>query len=172
MTATTITIVQIIIHTPTWIWPLLLLLIWRGLSSARPRDVGLGQLVLLPVALVCLSAFSTLEVGVSRAVIAGIAIGAMGGVAAGLTLERRRPAQSLGHGRLRLAGEWTTLVVVLVGFTMGYGRAVTHIMAPALATSMPFLLATSAISAFFSVMLLTRTTLRLRVLLAAPALAV
>ncbi|MEO8684580.1 MAG: DUF6622 family protein [Devosia sp.] len=171
MTTIAITIVQIIIHTPIWIWPLLLLLIWRGLSSARSRDVGLGQLVLLPLVLVSLSALSTLEAGVSSAVMAGIAIGAMGGVAAGLTLERRRPAQALGYGRLRLAGEWTTLVVVLVGFTMGYGRAVTRIMAPGLATSMPFLLATSAISAFFSVMLLTRTVLRLRVLLAVPALA-
>ena len=62
--------------------------------------------------------------------------------------------------------------MVLVGFTMGYGRAVTRIMAPALATGMPFLLATSAISAFFGLMLLTRTILRLRVLSAAPALAV
>jgi uncharacterized protein DUF6622 len=171
MTTIAITIVQIIIHTPVWIWPLVLLLVWRGLSSTRPRDVGLGQLVLLPLALVSLSAFSTMEAGVSSTVIAGIAIGAMGGVATGLTLERRRPAQALGNGRLRLAGEWTTLVVVFVGLTMGYGRAITRIMAPALATSMPFLLVTSAISAFFSLMLLTRTALRLRVLQAVPALA-
>ena len=170
MTALIITITQIIIHTPTWVWAVLALLVWRGLKSTQPRDVGPGKLVLLPLVLVGLSAYGILSGAVSSATLAGMALGALAGVAAGLTLERRRPGMALPNGKIRLAGEWTPMVVILAVFLTHYAAAVTPIMAPALAVSAPFLIVMGAISALSSAMLVTRTVLRLRLLFATPAL--
>lgn len=171
MTAIVPTVVEIVTHTPLWVWFVLLALVWRGLASVQPTEVGLPRLVLLPLILIALSAYTVLAGGISSAVVSGLAVGALGGVAAGLTLERRNPATAIGNGRLRLAGEWTPLVVVLAIFLSRYIRSVAAIMAPALAASAPFLILMSAISAFFSLMLLTRTVLRLRVLQAPAPLA-
>ncbi|MGV8955238.1 MAG: DUF6622 family protein [Cypionkella sp.] len=169
MTAIVPTVVEIVTHTPVWVWFVLLALIWRGLASVQSTEVGLPRLVLLPLVLIALSAYTVLAGGISSTVLSGLAVGALGGAAAGLTLERRNPATAIGNGRLLLAGEWTPLVVILAIFLSRYVRTVTGIMAPALAASAPFFIVMSAISAFFSLMLLTRTTLRLRVLLAADA---
>lgn len=171
MTAIPTTITQIIIHTPIWVWAILLLLIWRGLISTRPRIVGLGKLLFLPLVLVALAAYHILGSGLSSATLAGLAFGTLGGVAAGLVLERRNPATPLGNGQIQLAGEWTPLLVILAIFFTRYAGAVTAITAPAMASSAAFLIAMGAISAFSSAMFVTRTILRLRVLQATPALA-
>jgi hypothetical protein len=171
MTAIVTTITQIIAHTPAWVWVVLALLVWRGLKSAQPRNVGLAKLVLLPAALVLVSASGIASSGISNATIAGLVLGALAGVAAGLVLERRNPATALGNGQLRLAGEWAPLFVILAIFLTHYVGAVAAVMAPAFAASAPFLIAMAAISAFSSIMLVTRTVLRLRVLLALAPLA-
>lgn len=46
----------VLIHTPAYVWAILLLLVWRGVRALRERDVRFGQLfimpcVMLPVAL-------------------------------------------------------------------------------------------------------------------------
>ncbi|MET3899462.1 hypothetical protein ABIB57_003417 [Devosia sp. UYZn731] len=171
MTAIVTAITQIIIHTPAWVWLVLALLVWRGLKSAQPRSVGLGKLLLLPAALVLVSAYSIAGSGLSSATLAGMAVGALAGVAAGLVLERRNPATALGGGQLRLAGEWAPLCVILAIFLTHYVGAVAGVMAPTFAASAPFLIAMAAISTFSSTMLVTRTVLRLRILLAIAPLA-
>jgi hypothetical protein len=172
MTDLVTTIAQIITHTPVWVWFILLFLIWRGLGSTLTRDIGLTRLVLMPCVLLVLSLWSAFSAGISSAILAGLAIGALAGVAAGLVLERRNPATNLGNGRIRVPGEWTTLIVILVVFLTRYIRVVAGIMAPALAASAPFLIVMGGFSAFNAVMLLTRTVLRLRVMPASlPALA-
>ena len=156
------TVSQIVAHTPFWAWLILLFLIWRGLGSTVPREMGPARLLLMPLALLLLSAWSVFSAGISAAIAAGLAIGVLAGLAAGLVLERRSPATNLGNGRIRVPGEWTTLVVILVVFLTRYSRSVADIMAPDLAASAPFLVAVGAFSAFSTVLLLTRTALRLR----------
>jgi hypothetical protein len=171
MTDLFVTLAQIIAHTPFWVWLILLFLIWRGLGSTVSRDAGLTRLLLMPSVLLCLTLWSVLSSGLSTAILAGLILGVLAGVAAGLVLERRNPATNLGNGRIRLPGEWTTLMVILVVFATRYIRIVTGIMAPDLAASAPFLIVMGAFSAFNTAMLLTRTALRLRVMQAPVPLA-
>jgi len=156
------TVSQIIVHTPYWVWLVLLFLVWRGLGNTVSREIGLARLLLMPLALMFLSAWSMLSGGISAAGAAGLALGVLAGMATGLVLERRNPATNLGNGRIRVPGEWTTLMVILVVFLTHYVRSVAGILAPDLAASAPFLMVTSAFSAFNTMLLLTRTALRLR----------
>ena len=145
-------------------------LVVLGLRRTREREVGLGGILLFPVVIVLLSLSGFIGASVPVAQLAGLALGAMLGIAAGLTLERRYAPTSLGAGRLRLRGEWTSLVVVLVVFLTRYVKSVVGITDPLLAQSDSFILVTTGLSTFFSAMLLTRAALRIRLILR-PALA-
>ena len=164
MTNTVTSIASIFAHTPFWVWIILAAMLWRGLKSTMPREVGLTSLLLLPAILVLLSSYSLFTAGLSVAVVAGLAMGALLGIAAGIQLDRRFAAVPVSPGRIRLPGEWTPVAVVLTIFATRYIRIVAGIVNPALATNSTFLLVMSGISAFTAAMLLTRTALRFRVL--------
>ena len=161
---------DIVAHTPFWVWALLALLVWFGLRRTREREIGLPGLLLFPVVIVALSLSNLAGAGLPVASFAGLAIGGMLGVALGLTLERRNAPTPLGGGRLRLRGEWTSLAVVLAVFLTRYVRTVVGVTDPVLAASEVFGLVTAGLSALFSLMLVTRTLLRLRIALR-PSLA-
>jgi len=78
-------------------------------------------------------------------------------------LERRHGATRLDRGRVRLPGEWTSLVVVLVVFLTRYAKAVIANVDPALTVSDGFEFTSAAVSGFFAAMLLSRAVMRLRV---------
>lgn len=163
-------IISVITHTPYWVWLVLLALIWRGLKAALPREAGLANLVILPLILTGLSASNIIGGGLSSAVLAGIGIGGLLGIAAGLQLEQRFPAKVIANGRLLLAGEWTTLIVVLVVFIARYVKNVGAIINPALIAQANFQLVMAALSTFVALLLVVRTLLRLRLLFSQPAL--
>ena len=67
---------------------------------------------------------------------------------------------------MRLAGEWTSLAVIVVIFLSRYVTTVIGTVDPATAAGDGFHFVTALLSGFFSVMMLVRTGLRLRVALA------
>ncbi|MDR3470325.1 MAG: hypothetical protein P4M09_01305 [Devosia sp.] len=161
---------DIVSHTPLWVWAVLVVLVGFGWRRTREREIGLPGLLLFPIVIVALSLSNLAGAGLPIASFAGLAIGGMLGVALGLTLERRNAPTPLGGGRLRLRGEWTSLAVVLAVFLTRYVRTVVGITHPLLAASEVFGLVTAGLSALFSLMLVTRTLLRLRIALR-PSLA-
>jgi hypothetical protein len=163
-------IISIVVHTPFWVWLVLLLLIWRGLKAAMPRQVSLTDLVLLPLILAGISVSNFVGHGLSSAVLAGMGIGGLLGIAAGLQLEQRFPATVIGNGRLLLAGEWTTLAVVLVEFGAAYVKNVGVMLNPAMIAEPGVQWLMAAISTCVCLMLVVRTLLRLRLLFGQPAL--
>jgi len=42
---------QILIHTPTYVWVILAVLVWRGIVEMRERDMPLRRLFVLPLAM-------------------------------------------------------------------------------------------------------------------------
>ena len=158
-----VSVLSIVEHTPAWAWLVLAGLIWLGLARTRDRDVGLRGLILFPLIITALAVYSLAGSGLAAAIAAGLGVGALLGLAAGIFLERRNGATRLERGRLRLKGEWTSLIVVLVVFLTRYAKAVLTNIDPALTVSDGFQFTTAALSGFFAVMILSRTVMRLRV---------
>jgi hypothetical protein len=48
-------LLNIIIHTPVWVWGIFLLLLWLGFSQSVARTASLGRVIILPIAMTGLS---------------------------------------------------------------------------------------------------------------------
>jgi hypothetical protein len=162
-----VSVLSIIEHTPAWVWLVFAGLIWIGLGRTRDREVGLRGLILFPSIIIASSIYNNLlGSGLVAAMIAGLGVGALLGLAAGIALERHFGAIRLDRGRLRLKGEWTPLVIVLIVFLTRYVRIVLINIDPAFTLTDGFEFTTAALSGFFAVMMLSRTIMRLRIALA------
>jgi len=146
---------QIVLHTPAWVWVLLAALVALGVAQSRPRAVHPLQLLALPLALLGLGLSSLLPAFVSLPVLAAVWAGALGlGLRAGLWLPVASTTRWDGaRKRLHLAGSWLPLVVILVIFSLRYTAAVSLALHPAwrqdLAVQLPLCLAFGALSGLF-----------------------
>ncbi|TAJ81929.1 DUF6622 family protein [Reyranella sp.] len=111
---------QMIVHTPPWVWPLLLALLWLGWQGLRPRTVPVWRVALLP--LIGLIVSLTGLVASQKPMVAfgcWMAVLLLA-LLPGYGLGRRRPARRLPDGRIELAGGWFSLVFGLSVFFVRY----------------------------------------------------
>ena len=90
-----VSVLAIASHTPAWVWLVLAALIWLGLARTRDREVGLRGLVLFPLILAASAVSNLIGGGLAAAMLGGLGIGALLGLAAGIALERRHAATRL-----------------------------------------------------------------------------
>ncbi len=136
---------QILRGTPVWVYPLFLGLVVLGYLQSRPREVAPARLAILPVVL---GAFSLSRVlgtfGPEPLALAAWA----GGTAAALLLNRvwQQPAGArwtAASGTFHVPGSWVPLALMMAVFFARYAVAVSLAMAPVLAHSGGFAIATS-----------------------------
>ena len=164
MSANTPSLADIVTHTPVWVWGLLALLIWRGLRATQPREADLRGLVMLPLILLALSLYGLATGPMTGMVGLGLLLGIGLGVVAGMALEARHPAIPVAPGGLQLAGEWTSLMTILVMFSLRYVRSVLDAVQPEALANPVVHLASTGIGVFVTTVLLTRTAQRLNIL--------
>lgn len=123
------TFLQIVMHTPPWVFALLAGLIVFGLMQVRTRGVPMWLALLLPAAMLVLSLSGVVQyVGPSPAALAAWAAGVAAGTALSLkAIGRNVATYDAAKGRLTVAGSWVPLLVILgiflVRYAMGVGRA-------------------------------------------------
>jgi len=70
-------LLQIVLHTPRWVFALFLLLLWLGARQLVAHDPGLGRVTLMPLAMGALSVLGLVSVfGDSPVALAGWAVAA------------------------------------------------------------------------------------------------
>ncbi|WP_423454575.1 DUF6622 family protein [Ottowia sp. VDI28] len=143
-------ITDIVRQTPAWVGGLLAGLTWLGLSSTRSRDVHIGRLALMPVAMGGLalwgvqSAFASMGQLIELLALWAICYAAV--VAAGWNARapggtHYEPATRSFH----MPGSWVPLLLIVLVFLMKYGVGVQLAMEPALAHHTGFAFATTAV---------------------------
>lgn len=148
-------LLQIVLHTPGWVWAMLAALLALGVAQSRPRAVHPLHLLALPLVLLGLGLSSLLPAFLSQPMLAAVWVVALGlGLRGGLWL----PVASSSHWdrdrkRLQLAGSWLPLIVILVIFSLRYTAAVSMALHPAwrqdLVVQVPLTLAFGALSGLF-----------------------
>ena len=145
-------LLQIIIHTPLWVWGLLLALLALGFSQTVTRTVPLRRTTLLPLTMVALSLFGTVwAFGTAPQVL--LAWLAAGGVAAWVVLQRPLPAGTrfdTATRRFTIPGSWVPLALIVGIFLIKYTVGVQLAMMPALAHDAGFTLSFGTLYGAFS----------------------
>ncbi|MBS0315875.1 MAG: hypothetical protein JSR49_01980 [Proteobacteria bacterium] len=148
-------LMQILIHTPLWVFALFLLLLWLGMRQMLPHQVKLPRATLLPLAMVGLSLYGVASAfGQSPGgplALAGWAIGAA--VLAPVVLLRALPAgvrYDAANRRFQLPGSVVPLVLMMGIFCVKYAVGVKLALDPALAQHAGFALAIGTAYGAFS----------------------
>jgi hypothetical protein len=125
-------IIDILTHTPLWVWGILAALVVLGLQQTRDRQLSPTRLTVLPVVFIGLSLSGVLRFPG----IAPLAIGAWAcGFACVALLLRRalavpRARWSVETQTVAVPGSWLPLVLIVGLFLMKYGVGVTLAMHP------------------------------------------
>jgi hypothetical protein len=133
-------LLQIITHTPLYVWAILGLLVWRGLAASRAREVSVRALCILPLLMIGLGLQGILSgFGADRAAPLLWAAGLAAGVALGwASAARTRFVPDPARGVVHQPGSWLPLALMMAIFCMKYAVAVALAIVPALRQQAPF----------------------------------
>jgi hypothetical protein len=114
---------QIVLHTPLWVWPLLLLVVWQGWRGLQPHLVSPMWLGILP-----LVGLGTALAGIAQSMRPGLALAAwaaalLAAFPLGYLIGSRRALRRVA-GRVEIAGGWFALVFGLAIFAARYALGV------------------------------------------------
>ncbi len=121
---------QIVVHTPWWVWLVLVLIVALGGYGLRRRVINPWRLALLP-----LIGMGTSLAGLAQSPRPGLAaagwgIGLLAALPIGHALGRWREARFMDDGRLEIAGGWFMLLFGLSIFFTRYALGVTFGVMP------------------------------------------
>ena len=157
-------IIDIVHGTPAWVGGLLAALLALGFSATRDRDMSLGRLVLLPIAMPGLALWGVQSAFGSTGHLAALLVLWVVCAAAVLAVGSRlaAPRGSRWNAATRtvhLPGSWAAMALILAVFLMKYGIGVQLAMEPPLAHDAGFAAAVTALygllSGFFAARLLS-----------------
>ena len=151
-------IIQILKHTPTWVFGLLLVLVYLGYVQSKTRLVPMQRLSILPAAMLCLSLTGVWSVfGLSL-----VGFGTWASTIIAIVLVSRSLKQP--HGVVyasdtrvfTVPGSWVPFVLMMVIFFTRYVVAVALARNPAFRSSVSFVAVASMAYGFGSGMFLAR----------------
>ena len=155
------TLVDVLTHTPPWVWALFAFVLFMGWQRTRDRIVPLWRLLVLPAILLVVTASGWIGAGLDGlpTILAGFAAGGT----AGWLLVRGGSAKRLEGNRLWLRGDWWSFlqVVFILGFR--YATTIVGIVDPTLAADTSWHTLVLALSSAFTGLFLGRLGARLRV---------
>lgn len=125
-------LLQILIHTPVFVWFLLAGLVTLGWRLSRNRQVAPVQVLALPALMLGLGAWSLAPGIAAQPLVALVWLGAL---ALGTAGGARTPQQSgtawlVAAGRFQLPGSWLPMAFILVIFLLRYASSVAFVLHP------------------------------------------
>ncbi len=148
-------LLQILIHTPIWVWVILAFLVWRGVAAMRPGRISLQKLAIVPVLFSVWGLWSiSHRYGGSGPAWAGWLVGVGVGAALGWRLLRRATlTRDAATGALWRGADYSQLPLLLVTFLIKFGFEVAFAVAPPLVSvgsvSAAYLLLSGAFTGMF-----------------------
>lgn len=126
-------LVQILLHTPVYVWAILAFLLYRGVLAARDRDITVARLTVIPLLMLALGLQSLVaQFGVVTAAMAVWLAGAI--LIAWQRWAFGASRLSAGAtGRLRIKGSWTPMLLMLAVFAIKYTLGVLQAIRPDIA---------------------------------------
>lgn len=116
---------QIVIHTPTYVWAILAVLVWRGLAALRDREMPVRSLFIVPIVMLALSLQDVLmKFGSDAGALAAWAAAALGAALLVWKFGRSRTAPGATPGTVLVRGSWAPLAMMMAVFFTKYAASV------------------------------------------------
>jgi len=145
-------ILDILAHTPVWVWIVFGALILLGLQQSRTRDVSIARATILPVVMILLSLSGV--VGAFGPVPFALAAWAAGvGLSltlAGKAVAVRGASRSTLPGHLRIPGSFIPITLIITVFLTRYSAGVALAINPSLAANTAVAVTLSLVYGVFS----------------------
>lgn len=143
--------IQILTHTPLYVWAILAFLVWRGIVELRSRELAPQRLFILPLVMLALS-FQDIasRLGIDAGVLAAWSAGcALAGLAT-WRFARPRITASSQPGRIVVRGSRLPLVLMMAIFATKYATGVALAIQPQLVQQATVMLAIAALYGVFN----------------------
>ena len=145
-------ILDILEHTPVWVWIVFGALVLLGLQQSRTRDVSIARATILPVVMILLSLSGV--VGAFGPVPFALAAWAAGvGLSlalAGKAVAVRGASRSTQPGHLRIPGSFVPVMLIMAVFITKYSAGVALAINPSLAANTAVAVTLSLVYGVFS----------------------
>lgn len=145
-------LLQILAHTPYWVFALFALLVWLGAKQLTASSVGLGRVTVMPILMTGLSVYGVISVfGDAPAALVGWAVAAL--VLVALVLQRALPTRTrydAATRRFHLAGSAVPLTLMMGIFFTKYVVGTMLAMHPEMRHGATFALAVPTLYGVFS----------------------
>ncbi|ALK98443.1 hypothetical protein AB595_06570 [Massilia sp. WF1] len=116
---------QILSHTPTYVWAILAVLVWRGLAALRDREVTIRSLFIVPLVMLALALQDVnAKFGANGAALGAWAVAAAGAAALAWAFGRSRTAPGAKPGHVIVRGSPAPMAMMLAVFFTKYAAAV------------------------------------------------
>jgi hypothetical protein len=116
-------IIEIVRHTPSWVWLLLAVLLWRGYGMTRPQRVTQSRAAMLPALFTALSLSGVISTFGAQP--GALLCWASGLVLSAYEVQRHgapKGARYLAQNRsYELPGSWVPLLLIVLIFVVKYG---------------------------------------------------
>jgi pimeloyl-ACP methyl ester carboxylesterase len=132
-------ILDIVLRTPLWVWPLLVLVLWLGWSGRRTRTLHPARLAILPLVGLGTSFAGIVQSAAPSLAAGGWGLGLLVALPLGYGIGRCRAGQRLADGRISIAGGWFMLGFAVSIFVARYALGVLFGVAPALKAMPPWI---------------------------------
>ncbi len=161
-------LMQILTHTPNWVFAVFVVLLWQGLKQTLPRTVGINRATLVPLAMTALSLYGVVSAfGDTPQSLLTWAVGATLAFAIYFPLVSADQIQyDANSRRFQVPGSVIPLILFMGIFLTKYAVGVSIRLQPALAHDSSFALTIGLLYGAFSGVFLARATQLWRVALA------
>ena len=150
-------LIQILTHTPLYVWSILAFLLWRGAIEMHDREVTLRRMLILPLVMMGLSLHDmTLKFDPGVLLIAAWSAGCAAAMLMAWRFSRTRIAAGTAPDRVLVHGSVMPLILMLAIFLTKYITSVVLVIQPHLAHQMSVAAAICVVFGMFNGLLLGR----------------
>jgi hypothetical protein len=144
--------IEILRHTPLWVWLLLAVLLALGLAQTRAQTLAVPRLVILPLVMLTLGLSTLWPAAQKLPLVAGVwlVLLATAAAAAARWLVPRAARWHASSQRLQLPGSVWPLVLMMFTFLLKYAIGVFQGLQPMAASAPSFLVTVAAVSGLLS----------------------
>ncbi|MDA7414837.1 hypothetical protein PGB34_00540 [Xenophilus arseniciresistens] len=148
-------LIQILLHTPAWVFVLFAALLWLGTRQLSASAMPLWRVTAMPVAMVMLAVYGVVTAfGHSPAGLGGLLCWALAAAAVAQAVQRRPLHEQVRYDaatrRVQLPGSWVPLLLIMGIFLTKYGVGVLLALHPGYARHATFALGISTLYGLFS----------------------